>query len=345
MAHLKYLIPFIFIILVSCSKSNQEIETVVNNEHGSWLVDINDIIHLDAEKDPIESIDSPVFKEISSSLLEDEDIVLAYSHNDIVHVYPMSVMEAHEIVNDSIDDNYFAITHCPLTSSSIAWNRIIGGEISSFGVSGKLYKENLIPYDRNSESNWSQMLSLCINGSNIGELALTSNLLKTKFSTIKRSFPDALVLIHETCDSNGCIRNFKSVGDDPGNGSGSGSDIVDAEKYFGIVNAETVNLIPLSNIKDEITVEHLLVYQKRNIIVSSSNMSFIVVFNIRFNTYTAIQDSLPIIMKDHVGNYYDLFGRVTSGPDMGFRLDSPSSYYAHTFAWKGIFKTIEIIND
>lgn len=342
MAHLKYLIPFVLIILVSCSKSNQEIETVVNNEHGSWLVDINDIIHLDAEKDPIESIDSPIFKGISSALLEDEDIVLSYAHENVVHVYPMSVMEAHEIVNDSINDNYFTISHCPLTASSIAWSRIINGETTSFGVSGKLYRENLIPYDRNSESNWSQMLSLCINGSNIGEIAQTTNLVKTKFSTIKRSFPQALVLIHETCDSDGCIRNFKSVGDEPGDGSG-GSDINGSEKYFGIVNDDRVTLIPLSDMQNEITVTHLLIYQKRTLVVSSKNLSLMLAFNIGSLTFTALQDSLPIVMKDNLANYYDLFGRVVSGPSVGSKLSSPTSYHANTFAWNDIFGSIEII--
>lgn len=341
MKHFKYLFPFILIILVSCSKGNQGLETSINNEHGSWLVDINDIIHLDAEKDPIESIDSPEFVDISSSTLADEEIVLSYSHNGVVHVYPMSVMEAHEIVNDSIDDHYFAITHCPLTASSIAWNRTINGEPSSFGVSGKLYRENLIPYDRNSGSNWSQMLSLCINGSNIGETAKTTNLLKTKFATIKRSFPEALVLIHESCDSNGCVRNFKSAGDEPGDGSGS--DIIDAEKYFGIVNGERLTLIPLSVMSDEISVLHSVIHQKRSIVVSSKDMSFMVAFNIGSSSFSAIQNSLPIVMKDNLGNFYDLFGRVVSGPDSGNRLSSPNSYHANTFAWKDIFESIEII--
>jgi len=341
MAHIKFLIPFILIILVSCSKNNQDIENSVNSKQGSWLVDVNDIIHLDAEKDPIESVDSPEFVEISSSLLDDEEIVLSYLHNDVVHVYPMSVMEAHEIVNDSIDDYFFAITHCPLTGSSIAWNRSINGEPSSFGVSGKLYKENLIPYDRNSGSNWSQMLSLCINGSNIGELAQTTNLVRTKFSTIKRSFPEALVLNHESCDSDGCVRNLKSVGDEPV--GGADSDINDAEKYFGIVDGERATLIPLSKMKEEITVLHILAHQKRNIVVSSKNMSFMVVFNIGTSSFTAIQDSLPIVMKDGLGNYYDLFGRIVSGPELGNRLISPTSYHANTFAWKDIFKSIEII--
>jgi len=342
MKHLKFIIPLILVILVSCSKENEDVNSSNTTTNG-WLVDIEDIIHLDAEKDPIASIDSPEFINLASSTLSDYDMVLAYSHNDKVHVYPMSVMEAHEIVNDSIDDNFFAITHCPLTGSSIAWNRIVNGEPTSFGVSGKLYRENLIPYDRKSESNWSQMLSLCINGNNIGELAQTNNLLKTRFGTIKRSFPNALILNHESCDSSGCTVGFKTVLDQPG-GDGSGSEINDAERYFGIVKAESLTLIPLSNMKDDIKVEHLTVYQKRSVLISSKKMSFIVIFNTDSRTYTAVQDNLPIIMKDDIGNIYNLFGIVISGPDVGSRLNSPNSYHAKTYAWKDIFEDFEIMD-
>ncbi len=342
MNHLKLLTVIIFISFISCSKENNIINSNSNSYLDTWLVDINDIIHFDSEKDPIKSIDQPQFEPLLDSSLDDDDIILAYFYNNQVHVYPMSALEAHEIVNDSIDDNYFAITHCPLTNSSVAWNRKINGLVSSFGVSGKLYKENLIPYDRNTGSHWSQMLSSCINGVHIGQQAKTFQLVKTSFSTIKQSFPYAQVLKHESCDSSVCTGGLKSVNDEP-EGT-SDSEINDHETYFGVVHDGRVSLFPLSDISDSLSIEHHLIFQKKLVKVSSKKLNINLVFNANNKSFTAVNDSLPVIMKDTEGNYYNIFGVVVSGKSLGNRLETPTSYFALTFAWKDIFKSVNVIN-
>ncbi|PLX05065.1 MAG: hypothetical protein C0595_00890 [Marinilabiliales bacterium] len=337
------LLPIILAIsLISCSKQKNELNSNTNSKHDSWLVDINDIIHFNSEKDPIMSIDQPVFDYIANSQLNDKDVVLAYYYNDVVHVYPMSVLEVHEIVNDSIDNNYFAISHCPLTNSSLAWNRKINGTIISFGVSGKLYKENLIPYDRNTGSHWSQMLSYCINGEHIGHPAITSQLVKTNFSTIKYSFPNALVLNHESCDSSVCIGGLKSSEDEPDDTSDS--EVVDSERYFGVVDNGRATIFPLSQITDIISIEHFVVFQKKLVKVSSKDLNINLVFNAGNKSFTAVNDSLPVIMKDNKGDYYNIFGVVISDKNIGCQLQSPTSFYAHTFAWKNIYKSVKVIN-
>lgn len=63
----------------------------------------------------------------------------------------------HEIVNLDLDGVDLAVSFCPLTGSSLAFDRsAVGG--ATFGVSGLLYQNNLIMYDRNRpESLWPQM--------------------------------------------------------------------------------------------------------------------------------------------------------------------------------------------
>ncbi|HUE95300.1 MAG TPA: DUF3179 domain-containing (seleno)protein, partial [Longimicrobiaceae bacterium] len=63
----------------------------------------------------------------------------------------------HEIVNLNYRGRQIAITYCPLTGSSIVFDRSpIGG--AELGVSGLLYQTNLIMYDRSTrESLWPQM--------------------------------------------------------------------------------------------------------------------------------------------------------------------------------------------
>ncbi len=87
----------------------------------------------------------------------DERIVAAFVGGEAIAV-PIRLFWYHEIVNVSLGGQLVAITHCPLTGSTLAFDRgpVDGAE---FGVSGLLYQNNLLMYDRSgaSESLWPQM--------------------------------------------------------------------------------------------------------------------------------------------------------------------------------------------
>jgi hypothetical protein len=72
---------------------------------------------------------------------------------------PHRVLWWHEIMNLNVGSTRLAVTYCPLTGSSMAFDRsaIEGAE---FGVSGLLFQNNLIMYDRRTEESfWPQMLA------------------------------------------------------------------------------------------------------------------------------------------------------------------------------------------
>lgn len=83
--------------------------------------------------------------------------------------YSYNILNWHEIVNDSIDDTYFAVTFCPLCGSAIVYDRDISSGVTTFGVSGKLYNSNLLMYDRDSETLWSQSRGEAVVGEKLGE--------------------------------------------------------------------------------------------------------------------------------------------------------------------------------
>ena len=64
---------------------------------------------------------------------------------------PLGIMRHHEIVNLSRGHRRLAVTYCPLTGSALAFDRsaVDGSEL---GVSGILMRNNLVLYDRNSET-------------------------------------------------------------------------------------------------------------------------------------------------------------------------------------------------
>jgi len=82
----------------------------------------------------------------------------------IAKAYPIGVMNYHEIVNDRFGDQAVVVTFCPLCGSGIAFLGEAGGQERTFGVSGLLYNSDVLMYDHQSESLWSQIMAQAISG-------------------------------------------------------------------------------------------------------------------------------------------------------------------------------------
>lgn len=83
--------------------------------------------------------------------------------------YPIQILIWHEIVNDTIGGEPIAVTYCPLCNSAIGYRRRLGDRVLEFGVSGKLYKSDLVMYDRQTESIWPQFAGEAVAGKLTGE--------------------------------------------------------------------------------------------------------------------------------------------------------------------------------
>jgi len=154
-----------------------------------WLIP-RDKVQVGAPKEAIPSIDSPDFVRVRTTkvgdpdnFLDDSELVILVNINGVHHVYPHNILNWHEIVNDEIDNTQFAVVFCPLTGTSTVWNRTIDGVTSTYGVSGFLYNSNVVPYDRVSGSNWSQMLQLSVNGALKGTKSENIFVIETNYAT------------------------------------------------------------------------------------------------------------------------------------------------------------------
>ncbi len=82
--------------------------------------------------------------------------------------YPLNILNWHEVVNDTLGGRPIAVTYSPLCDAVVVFDRRVGDETVSFGVSGLLYNSNLLMYDRrpggNGESLWSQLLCCAVTG-------------------------------------------------------------------------------------------------------------------------------------------------------------------------------------
>ena len=104
-----------------------------------------------------------------ATYLFDTDLVIGVEIGGHARAYPVKILNYHEIVNDNLGGNDICVTYCPLTGSGISFRRLIDDQYLEFGVSGMLFRNNLIPYDRSTESLYSQMFSRGIRGENYNE--------------------------------------------------------------------------------------------------------------------------------------------------------------------------------
>jgi len=151
-----------------------------------------------AGKDSIPAIAEPAFADdwtdVDAAPLQDTNEVIGVVRDGEPRAYPLRILNWHEIVND-VFGGPLLVTYCPLCGSAVTALREAGGETTVFGVSGLLYKNDLVMYDRATESLWSQIEAGAINGELVGEtLQLVPSTLTT-WGEWTTAHPDTSVLL------------------------------------------------------------------------------------------------------------------------------------------------------
>ncbi len=82
--------------------------------------------------------------------------------------------------------------------TGIVYERVINGEIVEFGTSGKLYKSDLVMYDRKTDTYWSQVLGQGIKGELAGMKLKAIPVDTVRWKDWKAQHPDTLVLSRDT---------------------------------------------------------------------------------------------------------------------------------------------------
>lgn len=130
---------------------------------------------------------------ISRPRLDPDDRVIGVVRGGAARAYPLKLLNWHEIVNDTFDGPLL-VTYCPLCGSAVTAVRTVDGEETVFGVSGYLFRNDLVMYDEVTESHWSQILATAINGPETGAtLDLVPSTLST-WGAWRDDHPDTRVL-------------------------------------------------------------------------------------------------------------------------------------------------------
>jgi hypothetical protein len=121
-------------------------------------------------RDGIESVDEPEFVSVEEARwVAERNPVLGIAVGEEAHVYPVHLIEPHQIVNDEVGGVTVVVTYDPLVAVPRAYRREVEGRILTFGVSGLVYNSNFLLYDRETESVWLQFTGEAIAGPMAGK--------------------------------------------------------------------------------------------------------------------------------------------------------------------------------
>jgi hypothetical protein len=161
-------------------------------------IPVDEILKGGPSRDGIPALDHPPFLPHAEAPWKDADLVLGVAWRGEARAYPIAILDWHELVNDTLGGRPILVSYCPLCGTGIVFDRRVEGAARSFGVSGLLYRSDLLMYDRETESLWSQIAAEAVTGPSLGRrLALLRSRIE-RLGEWKRVHPETSVLSRET---------------------------------------------------------------------------------------------------------------------------------------------------
>ena len=156
-------------------------------------------------RDGIPSIDQPKFiRPNAADFMQPDDLVVSLTIGGQTRAYPIRILVWHEIVNDELGGLPIAVTYCPLCGTAMVFSRQVGERTLTFGVSGMLYQSDVLMYDRQTESLWSQLAMKCVSGVQVNTPLEWLPSEHLTWSAWKTKYPTGEVLSTDT----GAQRNY-----------------------------------------------------------------------------------------------------------------------------------------
>lgn len=195
-----YLTTLLSIFLINLLYSHTVYAATLNGfDLSRSIVPVKEIYSGGPPRDGIPALTDPEFvRAKEAGWLQDDSRILGVHHNGIAKAYPLNIMNWHEIVNDKFGKDYVLVTYCPLCFSGMAFDASLNNERHIFGVSGLLYNSDVLLYDRNTGSLWSQIKAEAISGEYVNNALTQVPLSNTTWQDWRTRYPDTRVLSNDT---------------------------------------------------------------------------------------------------------------------------------------------------
>lgn len=325
-------------------------------------------------RDAIPAIDDPLYATAAEaiSFMDPDEQVIGLVINGDARAYPLPILASHEIVNDIIGDEPVAVTWCPLCYTALVFSRQVNERVEplSFGVSGKLLRNTLVMYDRQSESLWSQLYGAAVDGPLQGARLSFFPSVLTEWQAWREEQPETLVLSKPlTCVQFKCgtyAENPRGSYDvdpyagyyesaeegvlnrqlprDEGHNSGRPKERVLGLRLGGVQRAYPEAILknqPLIN--DVIKGQPVLVWFDPG---TSTGAAFGRQVDGRTLSFDQAPDESNTLIDEQTGTLWSaVTGQAISGPLRGQRLPSLVVTPAFAFGWYGYFPDSETYGD
>lgn len=315
-------------------------------------------------RDSIRAIDQPRFEraaQAAPSMKPDERLIGLVINGD-ARAYPIPVLSVHEVVNDVVGGEPVAVTWCPLCYTALVFSRRLPAHQDplTFGVSGKLLYNTLVMYDRQTDSLWSQLYGVSVDGPLSGERL---SFFPSQFTTWEQwhaQYPESRVLSKRlTCEQFNCgsyasnprgsytgdpYASYYKTGDlgvvDNQIPRDAGSSVL-KERLLGVRVGPAARAYPYTLLREQPLINDVL-----------NDLPVLIWFDPQTETGAAFERRVEgqtltfragsndprVLVDEQTGSRWQAHsGRAISGPLHGRRLRSLVSTSAFTFGWYDYF--------
>ena len=311
-----------------------------------WLVPFAEVFDGGPGKDGIPALTNPQFVPIDQGDVLPNALVIGILDRGEPRAVPHQIMDWHEVLNADWQGGP------GLDGSALLWQAPNDAD-PTFGVSGLLYNSNLILYDRQTDSHWSQMRGQAIEGVRQRQVPRSLPLVEMTIESWREMYPASTILSRQT----GFSRDYDRYP--------YGRFREDNTLLFPVTPVDerlhaktrvlgmTVNALSRAYVVDDFEADIEVINDDLGgtpvLVVGSANRRFGVAFHRRLTdgtvlTFLPSDEPLPSIVADNEGNTWDLFGRALTGPRAGQSLTHPESHIAYWFAWGAFHPGSEIFN-
>ena len=156
----------------------------------------DDELQLVLPKDAIRAIDRPNFEPAREAdrLMASDELVIGLVGEREQRAYSTWQLDRYEIVNDVFEGRPIAVTWCPLCGTGVVYDRTVGRQTLTFGVSGMLFRDALVMFDRETDTLWTHVDGHAIEGPLAGQSLVPVAAVHATWKQWKTLYPNSLVL-------------------------------------------------------------------------------------------------------------------------------------------------------
>ncbi len=279
-----------------------------------------------------------------------EELVIALEINGDARAYPIRLLSLHEIVNDVVGGKPVAVTWCPLCFSALVFDRVVDRELT-FGVSGYLFKENLVMYDHQTNTLWSQLLAQGIKGGLTGEhLALVPSVI-TAWGEWKEAHPTTRILSADRLGRMASEIIDPYAGYYTAGGAGLTADAAADTRLpskalvVGVVFEKEAQAYPLQRVADERLINDR-VGDIPVLLIFDEALEAVIVYRARVEGQEltfVLDEPAGFVRDEQTGSRWESrTGRALDGPLEGSALARLSAPLVFWFAWSDIHPATDV---